>query len=144
MSQTVEKILANATLYTDGQNYKFVQLPPKAITAAAGVVADIGEAFCALIADKDDVTLMMPSEAFDDFARRLPGCQSSETLYRLITIDVALEPTLVGFMARISEVLADAGISIMPYAGYTRDHVFVPAEKFELAMSTLEELKSEN
>jgi hypothetical protein len=141
MPQTVKQALSEATFYSDGQPYTFARLPPAAIMAAAGVVAEIGEPFCALLVDKDEVTLMIPAEAWDDFSRRLPGHTLASQHYRLITIDVPLDPNLVGFMAYISQALADAGISILPFAAYTRDHLFVAEEHFNGAIAALEKLK---
>ena len=142
MTQTVDAALAAATLYTDQQDYTLLKLPLPAITAAAGIIAEIGEPFCTLIADKDEVTLVIPAEAFADFQQRLPGHTASPQAYRLITLDVVLEPDLVGFMAHISQALAAVGISILPLAAFTRDHLLVPAEKLNLALQTLESLKA--
>jgi len=143
MVQTIEQALSQATFYTDNQPYTMIQLPATAIMAAAGVVAEIGEAFCALVVDKDEVTLLIPAEALEDFAKRLPGHAASVSPYRLITIDVALEPNLTGFMAVISAALGKAGVPIFPFAAYTRDHLFVPEDKFDIALATLNALKSE-
>lgn len=142
MPQTIEQALSKATFYTDNQPYEFVRLPTAAITAACGVVAEIGEAFCALIVDKDEISLLLPEDALRDFARRLPGHETNAVQYRLITIDTPLEPTLVGFMARVSEALAQAGVPIFPYAAYTRDHIIVPQDQFDTAFKTLQSLKS--
>lgn len=142
MPQTVEQALAQAKLVTDGTEYVLVKLPPKGITAAAGVIAEVGEPFCGLIADQGEVTLIIPAEAVQDFVARLPGHALSPNRYRLITFDVALDFTLVGFMAVVSAALAAAGVSILPYAAYTRDHVLVPVEQFDLAMTTLRKLQS--
>jgi hypothetical protein len=106
------------------------------------VIAEASEAFSALIVDKDEVTLLLPAEVWDDFARRLPGVVLAENRYRLITFDAPLDLALVGFMARISRALADAGVSIFPLAAYTRDHILVPANQFDIALHTLQKLKS--
>jgi hypothetical protein len=142
MSQTIALALAQATFYTDNQLYTLIQLPTSAITAAAGVIAEIGEPFCALLVDKDEVTLLIPAEAIEDFGKRLPSHKASISQYRLITIDVALEPTLTGFMAVISAALGEVGVPIFPFAAYTRDHIFVPEGKFEVALAALQALKS--
>lgn len=142
MSQTVEQALAEATLYSDRQNYEFVRLPASAITAAAGVIAEIGEPFCVMIVDRDEVSLLIPADALRDFAPRLPGYQTNSIAYRLITVNAKLEPGLVGLMARLSDALADAGVPIFPYAAYTRDHIVVPADRFDTALRTLENLAS--
>lgn len=142
MPQTIESALAQATFYSDDQPYALVHLPSRAITAAAGVLAEIGEAFTALIVDKDEITLILRAADLDDFAHRLPGHQQSETHYRLITIDVVLEATLTGFMARISTALAAAHIPIIPIGAFSRDHLLVPKAHFVTAISVLETLKS--
>lgn len=142
LSQTIQQALDSATFYSDQQDYLFVRLPASAITAAAGVVAEIGEPFCALLVDKDEISLMLPDEAWADFARRLPGAQLADRPYRLITIDVVLEPDLVGFMARVSQALASAGISILPFAAFSRDHLLVPADQVETALVTLKSLQT--
>ena len=142
MAQTVESVLQTVALYSDNQLYSFVQLPLGALTAAAGVVAETGEPFAALLIDKDEVSLMIAATAWEDFQRRLPGAQVSPVTYRLLTIDLPLEPTLVGLMARISQTLADAQISILPFAACSRDHIFVPEIDFDRALAALNALKT--
>jgi hypothetical protein len=62
VAQTVEDALRAATLYSDDVTYIMVSLPAAAITAAAGVLAEISEPFAALIADKDEVTLVLTAD----------------------------------------------------------------------------------
>jgi hypothetical protein len=88
------------------------------------------------------VSLVIPAESLPDFARRLPGHKTLPASYRLITIDVELEPNLVGFMAHISRALAAAGIPLMPLAAFSRDHLLVPSDKFDLTLKVLEKLRS--
>jgi hypothetical protein len=140
-NQTVEQALQQAKLYTDNTLYSLIHLPPNGIMTAAGVLAQVGEPFGALIADKDEVTLVIPAELVEDFANRLREKRIGETDYRLITFDVELEPTLIGFMARIASALADAGVSILPFAAFSRDHLLVPADKFETSWNTLKKLQ---
>jgi hypothetical protein len=141
MTQTVQQALQQAALYSDDNFYIMVQLPTNAITAAAGVLAEVGEAFSVLIVDKDEVTLILPAEALEEFARRLPNYQSSVGRYRLITFDAVLEPTLVGFLAHVSQALAAAGVAIFAFAAYSRDHLLVPADLYDTALGALENLK---
>lgn len=142
MAQTVEQALAAAKLYGDEQIYKIVHLPANAVLAAAGVLAEIGEPFSALIVDKDEVTLVLTAEDLQEFGRRLPGHVASADDYRLITFDVELEPSLVGFMARISAALAQAQVTILPFAAFSRDHLLVPAAQFDQAITALRNLQS--
>ncbi len=142
MTQTVEQILIATKLYSDQKDYIIVQLPAAAITAAAGIIAEISEPFCAIIVDKDEVSLIVPLEAWEDFSKRLPNHKTAEKAYKLITFDIALEMSLVGFMARISQALAEANVSILTFAAFTRDHLLVPADQFDIALAALEKLKS--
>ena len=142
MVQTVKQALKDAPLYSDDYIYRFVKLPINAITAAAGVIAQAGNPFSALLLDKDEVTLMIEDEDFEQFKKRLIDHEISSVKYRLITFDLELEPTLVGFMAYVSTSLADAGISLMPFAAYSRDHIFVNEDDFDKAMTILENLKT--
>jgi hypothetical protein len=142
MTQSVEQALAAVRLYSDGQDYILVHLPSKAIMAAAGVIAQIGEPFCAMIVDKDEVSLVIPAEALDDFRERIPNYEVADAAYRLITLDIELDLGLVGFMAVVSRALAEASVPIMALAAYSRDHLLVPAAQFSVAMEALTKLKS--
>jgi hypothetical protein len=141
MPQTVTEVLQKAIFYTDDQNYSLIKLPPGAIMAAAGVVAEIGEPFCALIIDKDEVTLLIPADGWHDFQHRLPGAIVNPISYRLITLDVLLEPDLVGLLAHISRALAEQHISLLSFGAFSRDHFFVAENQLGLALSTLQSLK---
>ena len=142
MPQTVKEALSAATFITDDERNRLVKLAPRAITVAAGVIAEIGQPFCALIVDRDEVTLMIPDDAVVDFAKRLREHELGET-YRLITVDAELAPDLIGFMAVLSQALADAHVGVFPYAAYTRDHIMVPELQLTLALEALEQLKAE-
>ncbi|NJL54634.1 ACT domain-containing protein [bacterium] len=140
MMQTVDAVLAAASLYTDNELYALIRLPPQAIIAAAGIIAEMNTAFSALLLDKHEITLLVLQDALSDFEKRLQGAEIAVIRYRLITLDVPLEPGLVGFIGRISTVLAEAGVSILSYAAFKRDHLFIPAEDFDVAWAALQRL----
>ena len=60
--------------------------------------------------------------------------------WRMITFDMVLPLSLVGFFASVSGALADAGVSIFTISTYTTDHVFVKNQKLDIAVKTLEKL----
>jgi hypothetical protein len=141
MPQTVTQALQQAKLYTDDTLYSLIHLPPNGIMVAAGVLAQVGEPFASLIADKDEVTLVIPAELVAEFASRLRDHRVAESSYRLITFDLELEPTLTGFIARVAEVLAAANVPILPFAAFSRDHLLVPSDRFEAAWAALQKLQ---
>ena len=142
MAQTLSDALRETTLVSDDYIYRFVKLPVNAIVAGAGVIAEAGNPFSALILDKDEVTLMIEDEDFEQFKKRLRDHTVSDIRYRLITFQAVLEPTLVGFMAAIATALAEEQISVMPFAAYSTDHIFVNENDFDRAMTVLENLKA--
>jgi hypothetical protein len=136
MMNAAVRAFARATLFTDGIDYRLVHLPASAITAGAGVLAEIGTPFCALLADKDEVTLLLSLSAWERVADRFPDHRLADP-YRLITFDLPLDFELVGFLALVSDLLAQAGVSILALSAFERDHVFVPAPQFQIAWDTL-------
>jgi hypothetical protein len=135
-------ILKKMNLYTDDTEYVVIKFPPMGITVAAGIIAEIGDPFSALVVDKDEVTLIIPHDVVDDFAKRLRDIEKSPENYRLITLDIVLDFSVIGFMARISDALAQANISILPLAAFSRDHILVKVSDFDKAWGVLSALKS--
>lgn len=129
-------------LYTDDIDYIIIKFPPTGITVAAGILAEIGDPFGTIVVDKDEVTLIIPADVMDDFSKRLRDIEKSADMYRLITLDIILDFSVIGFMAGISKALADAKISILPIAAFSRDHILVKASDFNHAWDILSKLKS--
>ncbi len=143
MPQTVTDALQQTTFITTDDTYRLIKMPANAISAAAGIIAQISEPFCVLIVDQHEVTLLIPDDAVEDFTPRMRDYELGET-YRLITADATLEPDLLGFIAAVSTALADAEVGVFPYAAYTRDHILVPATQLERALKTLNTLKAQH
>jgi len=143
--QNVDDVIKNAPLFSDNRDYSLIQLPSRAILVAAGILAEVADPFSAIVVDKDEVTLIIPTELVVEFNTRLERIsdhQITQEPYRLITLDIVLDFDLVGLMARVAQALADAGISILPIAAFSRDHILVPAAEYGKAVSALEHLKA--
>jgi hypothetical protein len=140
--QTIEDALSKGELFSDGLIYRFVKLPLKSAAKAATIVTSgKSNPFLGLLVDKDEVTLMLSDNDYQVHKSTLGEHEVGEFSYRLITFDVVLEPTLIGFMAYITKALAAAKISVMPFAAYSRDHIFVGVENYDKAMEVLNNLK---
>ncbi|MEL6151658.1 MAG: ACT domain-containing protein [Chloroflexota bacterium] len=140
MPQTVEDVLKRVNFIVLDDTFRLLKLPPNAISAAAGIIAELGEPYSTLIVDKDEITLVIPDEAVEHFAARMPDYEGDLT-YKIITADAQLEPDLIGFLAHLSAELAKNNVGFFPYAAYTRDHIMVPAEQIDRAIDTLNKLK---
>ena len=142
MISTLKAALAALDPVVDSAEYIVVKLPPRAITAAAGIVAEISEPFCALVVDGLEVTLVVPVEAVE-LIQRLPGYVAGPERYRLITLNTELDLNLVGFMARVSQALADVDVALLPFGAFSRDHLLVQTGQVSAALEALERLRSQ-
>ncbi|EJN15913.1 hypothetical protein PMI42_00490 [Bradyrhizobium sp. YR681] len=59
---------------------------------------------------------------------------------RLITLTVHSALDAVGFLAAITARLAEAGISVNAVSAFHHDHLFVPVDRTDEAMTVLEEM----
>lgn len=143
MTQTAKQALAAASFESDGATYRLLRLPPNATTAAAGVVAEIGAPFCAMVVDSVDLSLILPADAVEDFRARLPGVEVADELCKLITVNVVMEPELTGLVAAVSAALAGAGIPLLPFASFSRDHFLVMADQVDEALAALHGLQQQ-
>ncbi len=91
--------------------------------------------FFALIVDRGEITVVIKE-------KHLPNIdvEKVEKGYRMFTFDMVLPFNMVGFLARISKALADAGVSIFVISSYSTDHLLVREEDLEKARKALEEL----
>lgn len=64
---------------------------------------------------------------------------SYESIFKCITLKVHSSLEAVGLTAAVAGKLAEKGISANVIAAYYHDHIFVPAEKAEAALSALTE-----
>ncbi len=141
MSQTVDEVLRSCEFRSDESVYRLLKLPANGITVAAGIVAEASLPFSALLADQDEVTMLLPDEVCQEFQSRLKMATLSEALYRLITVEAILEPDLVGLIAAISRSFAESEIPVLVFAAYSRDHIFVPVDCFDKALAALSSLQ---
>jgi hypothetical protein len=86
--------------------------------------------------DQFEVTLVLDDV---DLSTMRPGLSDAkiERGYRLITFDTALDFTVIGFMAEISRILADAEIPILPISAFSRDHLLIKQDDLATALKAL-------
>ena len=136
MALSARDAFKQTLLETDETIYTLIKLPANAIWAAAGILAQVNEAFSVVIADAHEITLILPAGTREEFANRLPDAQEAGE-YRLITFTLELDLALVGFMAIVAETLAAAQVPIMAFSAFSRDHLLVPADQFQRAWDVL-------
>ena len=83
--------------------------------------------------DGDEITVVTQSEN----VTTLDLIERNKDDYRLIALNVAIPFYCVGFLARISQAIADSGMNILIVSTYSKDYVLVKADQLEDARDTL-------
>lgn len=98
--------------------------------------------FVAFVTEGPECSLAAPEAVFN--AWRLRGRATDVVRgLRALTIEAAMPVDLVGFLAPLASALARAGIPIIPQCGFRTDHLLVPADRLDSAVSVVEDLIAE-
>ena len=127
---------AQTKLHTDNTEYVIVGLAGERAADALFLFSRLGVPFSAAVVDKDEVTLLLPWESWHQ-VRDQAHAYDQALGYRLITFDTPTDLGLVGFIAILSDLLAQAGISIYSVSSFTRDHVLVQENDLSQAIKVL-------
>ena len=127
---------ARTQLHTDEIEYVVVGLSPEHIADELFLFSRLGVPFSTAVVDKDEVTLLLPWESWYQ-AREGIGAYDEARGYSLITFDTPADLELVGYIATLSTVLAEAGIPIISISAFTRDHILVQKKDLDRAVEVL-------
>ncbi len=133
----LDDVLRRTRLLTDDHLYAFIRLPNSEFSATLTALSDLSAPFSVFIFDQHETTVVCPADGWLHVVDCCPSAVREGTDFRLITFDLVLPPTLIGYMARISAVLAAAQVPIFPFAAFSRDHILVPASQFQVAWDAL-------
>lgn len=106
-------------------------------TIASGRASPAGVSPVMQFSEAEGLTLILDREA-----ARAAGLEGSFPC-RLITLNVHSSLAAIGFLARITERLAEAEISVNPVSAFFHDHLFVPEDRAEESVGLLRALARE-
>ena len=89
-----------------------------------------------ILMDKWEVTLLLDEIDLEVLRPELSNGKIEQG-YRLVTFDLVLDLTIVGFMAEVSHILAQANIPIMASSAFSRDHLLIKQKDLAKALTTL-------
>lgn len=87
------------------------------------------------IIDKNETTVIIDQSKFNE-----KDAIEIEKDWKILTFDMVLPFGLVGFMAKVSQALADEKISIFAISAYSTDHVLVKEKDLNKTIKKLENL----
>jgi hypothetical protein len=74
--------------------------------------------------DKHEVTLLLDDVDFETVRHAIRDAKV-ERGFRMLTFDMVLDFNVVGFMAEVSRIFAEAGVSIIVLSAFSRDHLLI-------------------
>ena len=77
-----------------------------------------------LLRDEREVTMLLEEEDWRTM-RHAARDARTETGFRLVTLDIELGWQVVGYLARVTSILAAEGISVGALSAFSRDHLLV-------------------
>jgi hypothetical protein len=89
-----------------------------------------------ILSDKYEVTLMLDEIDYTTCRIALRDAKIQGG-FRMLTFDIEMDFDLVGFIAFISKILAEEGISIMALSAFSRDHILVSQSDLAKALKVL-------
>jgi hypothetical protein len=89
-----------------------------------------------ILSDKYEVTLMLDDVDYQTCRYAIRDAKV-EGNFRLLTFDLVMDFTVIGFMAAVSKILADAEISIMALSAFSRDHLLIKQNDLAKALKVL-------
>lgn len=92
--------------------------------------------FSSVTYDHNEVSVVLRSSEWESLEQHFSGAMV-EGPYRLITFDIVLDLSLVGFLSVVSGLLAENGVSIYALSTYLRDHILVKKEDAPRAVELL-------
>lgn len=95
-----------------------------------------GESPYMLLRDKHEVTLLLDETDWRTM-RHAARDARVESGFRLVTFDIELDWNVVGYLARVTEILAGAGISVGALSAFSRDHLLIKQDDLGTALRVL-------
>ena len=91
-----------------------------------------------ILRDEHEVTLLLDESDWRTI-RHAARDARIEGGFRLVTLDVELDWKTVGYLARITEILARSGISCGALSAFSRDHLLIKQDDLGTALRALGE-----
>lgn len=92
--------------------------------------------------DKWEVTLLLDESDFGTIRHAISKAKT-EGNFRLLSFDIELDFNVVGFLAEITRILAEANISIVALSAFSRDHILIEQSDLSKALKVLGEYVEE-
>jgi hypothetical protein len=140
--ESIMRFLAETEITLHQYPFTIVSIDRSEEAKARSLLVDLAP-FSSLTFDVSEVSLVVKEDEWSSLRNGFEKYQE-EGPYRLITFDIVLDLSIVGFMAVVSRRLADVGVSIYALSTYLRDHILVKEGDCGKAVEALRSLIAES
>ena len=136
ISAELAKLFAQTKLELLPEDYYLVRLPADTRAIPGEWYRPATTRFAVFIRAPKGITLVVSRRKWLRMQNLFESYELSDPV-RVITLDLELPLELHGYFAAVADVLAGAGISILPIGAFDRDHVLVHKKDVPRAMKVL-------
>ncbi len=86
--------------------------------------------------DGHEITLLLDSVDYQTCRHALRDAKIEEN-FRLLTFDLVMDFNVVGFLAKVSTILAEENIPIVALSAFSRDHILIKQDNLAKALKVL-------
>ena len=137
-SPEMRPVFASTVLKTHPEDYCIVSIGRAEERRAREAFKDL-EPWGSVTYCHEEVSVVLKEREWERLGDGFESCLV-EGPYTLITFDIVLDLSLVGYLSVVSSVLADEGVSIYALSTYLRDHILVKKVDAGRAVAALERL----
>ncbi len=141
MTTDMKKIFAETIVKEHSDDYSIVFIEPRDEEKARTLLR-ILRPYSSVTYTGEEVSVVLRSDDWEKLKANFPGYKE-EGPYRLITFDIVLDLSIVGFLSVVSTALAESGVSIYAISTYLKDHILVKKRDATKAIAVLNDLVSE-
>jgi len=133
------ELLARTPLHVRRGPFVLAAWGPAQISAVCQGLLRCRTAHGLVVLDEHEASALLPETALLE----MPPPRHVQRGFALITLDQAMEWNVTGVLAAVAAALAEAGVPLGAAAAFSRDHLFVPADRLDDALAALRPLCAE-
>jgi len=141
LPEPMRRILSETVVKEHADDYTVVSIKLDEEAKAKSLLRDL-QPFSSVTYDNNEVSVVLRTSEWERLKGEFSGFDEAGP-YRLLTFDIVLDLSIVGFLSVVSAVLAEEGVSIYALSTYLRDHILVRKEDSQRAVAALRKLVEE-
>jgi hypothetical protein len=141
LPEPMRRILSETVVKEHADDYTVVSIKLDEEAKARSLLRDL-QPFSSVTYDNNEVSVVLRASDWERLKGEFSGFDEAG-LYKLLTFDIVLDLSIVGFLSVVSAMLAEEGVSIYAISTYLRDHILVRKEDSPRAVAALRKLIEE-